>query len=235
MSNDKFGHALADKDFLKRNEFAEVVVQGKSFLETYKGPVLLLAAVVLVILLGIPVFNYYRDSKTMEFSEKFYKAEKGLKKDEAFQALVRDFTNLPAARLAHLELAEYHLSHGDSGKAHEAVDQGLAQKHDDVLTTLLVLKKIDLLRADKKNKEAADFAAASGARVLPAFKGHLKLLQAELLIAAGERDVAKALYDELATAAVQDGIAPADGLVGYTPDIIEEAKEQLLLIKLGLL
>lgn len=235
MSNDKLGHALADKNFLKRNEFAEVVVQGKSFLETYKGPVILLVAVALLILLGIPVFNYYRDSKTTEFSEKFYKAGKGLKKEEAFQSLARDFATLPAARLAHLELAEYHLSHGDVAKAHEAVDQGLAQKHNDVLTTLLVLKKIDLLRADKKSKEAASFAAASEARVLPTFKGRLKLLQAELLVAVGDHNAAKAVYDELSKAAVQDGAQPKEGVASYAPDVIEEAKEQLLLINLGLL
>lgn len=235
MSNDKYGHALANKDFLKRNEFAEVVVQGKSFIATYKGPVSFLVLVALFILLGIPVFNYYRDSQTMAFSEKFYKAGKGLKKEDAFQSLVRDFSALPAARLAHLELAEYHLSHGDITKAHAAVDQGLAQKQNDVLTTLLVLKKIDLLRADKKTKEAASFAASSEARVLPAFKGRLKLLQAELLVAVGERDVAKGLYDQLSKAAVQDDTQTKDGIVSYTPDVIEEAKEQLLLIKLGLL
>lgn len=235
MSNDKFGHALADRDFLKRNEFAEVVVQGKSFIETYKGPVTLLLIVVAFILLGIPIFNYYRDSKATEFSEKFYKAGKGLKKEEVFQSLSRDFATLPAARLAHLELAEYHLGHGDAAKAHEAVDQGLAQKYNDILSTLLVLKKIDLLRADKKMKEAASFAASSGERVLPAFKGRLKLLQAEILVALGDRDAAKGLYDELAKATVQGDAPIKDGIVSYTPDVIEEAKEQLVLINLGLL
>lgn len=224
---------IVDKDFLKRNEFADVVKSGISFFQDYKIPLALLVAALLAIALGIPAYRYYRSNQIEDLSRRFYEAQKGLKKEQAYSDIIRDFPGLPGAKLAHLKLAEHYVGNQNPEKALATLDEGLQGAESDILGTLLTLKKIDVLRSKGDLAAATRFAEESEGKVLPTFRGRLKLLRAELLLTAGDKAGAKTVYESIVAslAGLAEGNAAVTG--GFDPEIVSKAKEQLLLLNLG--
>lgn len=222
-----------DKSFLKRNEFADAVKSGVSFFEDYKIPLTLLIVTALLLIFGIPAYRYYRGNRIANLNIRLYEAQKGLKKEQAYSDILRDFSGIPATKLAHLKLADHYAGNQETDKALFTLDQGLADAQPDVLGTLLVLKKLDILRSQGEAKAAAQFAGESGGKVLPTFRGRLKLIQAESLLDAGDKAAAKAVYESLtqSIAELAEGSEASTG--GFDPEIVSEAKEQLLLLNLG--
>lgn len=230
--NAKTDDIIVNKQFLKRNEFADLVQTATHFLSEYKAPALLLLVALLSLIVGVPAYRYYRDNRVDALNRKFYEATKNLKKETAYEEILASFTGLPASKLAALKLAEHHISHDATDKALQILDKTLTDAQPDIMGTLLALKKIDVLRSQGKHKDAAAFAGGEAAtKVLPEFRSRLKLIQAESALDASDRDTAKATYESLVNGitALKDGAKEGD----FDPESVNEAKERLLLMKLG--
>lgn len=228
----KWDEKITDKHFLKQNDFALVVNRGSDFMKQYRLPVALLSLLLLLLLVGVPAYRYYHDKQVQELNEKLYEAKKSLKKEQAYQDILKQYTAVPAANLASVELADYYLDHQEVTKAIEAIDTGLKHAAADIVGTVLVLKKFDILKAEKKFKEAAAFLAVSESQVLPTFVPRLRFLSAEALFDAGDKESAKKIYETLANAT--QNVAKM-GVSDYDADVVEDAKERLTLLNLGML
>ena len=62
------------------------------------------------------------------------------------------------------------------------------------------------------------------------FQAKFELLQANLLAATGKEDYAKAIYEALANQEVSSGLDQS-----FDPFVVKEAKDQLLLLEMGVL
>lgn len=233
MASNKLDNLLRDKSFLKQGDLLDATSGVVNTLMDYKVPLIFLAILVLLILVGVPIYQHQRDSRAEEFSQKMYDTEKGLKKEADYNEVLSKYGTLPAVKLANLKLADYYVSNQDPGKALGILDQGLVGAKADVFGTLLVLKKMDILKSQNKLKEAYDFAVASGDKVLPTFKDKLRMLEAELLISTGNVTQAKTIYENLVNskAALEPGNNGEQS--DFDPEVTNQAKEKLMLINLG--
>ena len=225
----KWDEKITDKHFLKQNDFAEAVSRSSDFMKQYKMPVLLLAFLLLVLLVGVPTYHYYHDTQVLTLNEKLFEAKKSLKKEQSYQDILQQYQSLPAAKLANIELASYYIDHQDSDKALTVLDAGLKNASADIMGTILVLKKFDVLKTQQKFKEAVDFLAASESKVLPTFVPRLRLLTAAAYLDAGNVESAKKILEALASA------TQVADKTNYAADVVDEAKDQLTLLNLGLL
>lgn len=224
-----------DKHFLKKNEFADLVGHVLTFIKANKAFVIGCVVVVLIFGFGMPALRWYKAQRIERFNTQFFEAEKSLQKVASYEQLLRDYKSIPASQLARLKLVEALVEHNQSEDAVKVLDEGLKQgSQNNIFSTLLVLKRIDLLKAQSKYLEAADFATNHRNQIIKTYLSQYKLLQANLLLLAGKKDEARTFYQQLvAEADVSD-----DGEKPKAPSdspAVRVAKEQLMLLDLGVL
>ena len=161
MDNRALAKKFHDKKFLKSNDFVTFTSKFVDFLSDNKG--LVGAAVIVLIVLGfsIPGLKWYRLRQINSFNEKLYGAQKSLKKESLYSELITDYQSLPASQLARLKLVDELVDHDKKEAAQQVIAEGLLADKRDIFTTLLVLKNLGLLKADKKYSDAIAYARQS--------------------------------------------------------------------------
>ncbi len=224
-----------DKHFLRKNEFAEVVAQLITFVKANKPLVSAVVVLALIFGLGLPTLRWYKAHQIEQFNTRLFEAEKSLKKVESYEQLLQEYKNIPASQLARLELVETLVEHNQAEEAATVLDEGLKHSsQNNIFSTLLVLKRLDLLKAQNKYLEAVDFATNHRNQIIKTYLPQYKLLQANLLLLADKKDEARTLYQQLIaeTEVTDDGQKQK-----ASPDssAVRVAKEQLMLLDLGVL
>jgi predicted negative regulator of RcsB-dependent stress response len=225
-----------DKQFLKKNEFAEMMSKIVAVIKANKA--LVVTGVVLAVVLGIgmPTLRWYQAYRVETFNAKLFEAEKSLKKIDLYQGLVKDYSSIPASQYARLLLVDSLVEHRQFDDAAKQLDQGIKKNNrPDIFSTLLVLKRLDLLKNQEKYLEASDYATNHQNNILKTYLPQYKLYQANLMILAGKKDEARALYEKI--------VAETETTTEDTPEtaktqnaaIVKTAKGQLMLLDLGVL
>lgn len=230
MDNDELRKKFHDKKFLKSSGLHEGIASVLTVLKENKSYFISALIVGLVLIIAIPSFKFYRMQRIQSFNEKLHSTENGLKKEEGYKQLIEEYQDLSAHQFARIKLIDHYLENQDMTKALAEIDSGLKEDRHDIFSTLLVLKKINLLKKDGKHKEALDFALAHEVKILDSFKNSFKLIQADLCLLTGDKQKAREIYQSLALLAAQEEILP-----DYDPVVVEKAKDQLLLLDLGVL
>lgn len=236
MDNKELIKKFSSKKFLKSNQLREMANQTLQFVKQNRGVVVVAVILLLAIAISIPSLRYYRLKRIESFNLKLYEAQKSLKKKDSYQELVQDYKDIPAHNLARLNLVDNFLDNQQREEAYQAIDQGLTDEKD-IFTTLLVLKKINLLKEDAKYQEAADFAMNATNHIIPSFMGRYKLIQADLLLLSDQKDMARKIYQELVQRNAQSEDAEMENIPmsGRDQGVEAQAENQLLLLDLGVL
>lgn len=234
MDNKELEKKFSDKKFLKSNELQNLAGNAVVFIKENKNLVVAGVVVLVVIGLAIPGLKFYRTQQITDFNKKLYQADKGLKKVQKYQSLLKDFSSLPAAQYVRLKLIDEYIEHSEVEKAEAEIQAGLKTPERSIFKTLLVLKQVGRLKKNQKFKEAADFILAHETKVIPPFLGRLRMIRADLLLLAGQKDSARALYQQLGNFEGA-GAEGESALVDFDPQLANEAKDQVLLIDLGII
>lgn len=240
------------KQFLRRNDFATLVGESGGFFSRYKT---WLAVTVVAVVLGFAGTSFLKAERLRqneEFSARFFEAGQGLKKVQNYQSLIRDYKEVPAVQLARLNLADKLAVDKKMDEALKTLDEGLAAtKESDLFTTLLVFKKVALLRGQDKFAEALKALDGGAARLMPGMEDAATLLRADLTLQTGKKEDARQLYTSLIKksedfAAKAKEKAEKDAASGKKSElpassesvdenILKQAKDQLYLLDVGLL
>lgn len=223
---------LTDKKFLKSNDLVETTSKLVLWAQANKSIVIGLVLVIAMIGIAIPVTRYYHAKKISTFNQKFYQATKGLKKEQSYRELLSEYKDLPASQLVRLELISNLLEHNSEEEAIKEIDAGLDETKRDVFQTILILKRVGILKKNKKFKDAADFIDQHDKQVIVPFLTRIRMIRADLLLLAGERDKARELYQQLAAF---EGAGSTGLTTDFDPALANEAKDQVLLIDLGVI
>lgn len=223
---------FSDKKFLKSNEFVQAAGGLMGFFEENK--VLVLVALIFLVFVGvaIPGLKWHRSRRVATFAEALYAAEHGLKKDEGYSKLLADFDHLPASVVARLKLVDHFLDHKDTAAALKSLDDGLTGVDQGILPTLLILKKIAILKGEEKYAEAAQFAEQQGDKVFTDFRENFQLAIAQLYLLSGDKIRARGIYEKLAGPSQGENQGAKKKV---NPTVATEAMERLLLLDLGVL
>jgi predicted negative regulator of RcsB-dependent stress response len=225
------------KEFLKRNDFATAVGRGVGFFEQNVKFLMAIGLLVVAVVAGL-YFLKTREEKRLEgFNARFYAAEKGLKKEVSYRALLQEFGDVPASALVRLALVGNLLDNQKPDEALKVLDEGLhVHLGADIFTTLLVVKKIDVLKGQGDFTAAAAFADQAASRVIDTYRDSLLFTRADLLLLAGQWDDAKALYQRLAVVEEGgEGEEKAQKKDRADPQLPHKAKGRLKLIEFGLI
>lgn len=223
---------LTDKKFLKSNDLVETTSKFVLWAQANKSIVVGLVFVLTMIAIAIPVMRYFHTQKINTFNQKFYQATKGLKKEQSYRELLNEYKDLPAAQVVRLELIDNLLEHNSEDDAIKEIDAGLDSSKRDVFQTILVLKRVGILKQNKKFKEAADFIDQHEKQIIVPFLTRMRMIRADLLLLSGERDKARELYQQLAAF---EGAGSTGLTTDFDPALANEAKDQVLLIDLGVI
>jgi predicted negative regulator of RcsB-dependent stress response len=222
------------KNFLRHDELADLIAGSAPFFERYR--LLILAVIVGAVLAsaGYLVLKERNQQQVMDFNERLEAVAKSPQKVDGYRKVVADFATVPAVNLARLRLVSALLDNQKTDDALKALDDGLAKSGPDIFTTLLVLKKIDVLKGEKKYDEALKALRDGRSKVISAYDDELSLQEAQLALLAGHKDDARKIYDRLAALKVE---VPKEGSQdpGLDESVISTAKDQLLLLDLGVL
>lgn len=225
-----------DKQFLKKNEFAEIVTQIVGFVKANKA--LVVVVVVLAILLGVgmPTLRWYQAHRIEIFNAKLFEAEKSLKKVDLYQELIKNYSSIPASQYARLMLVDSLVEHNQFDDAAKQLDQGIKKSgQPDIFSTLLVLKRLDLLKNQEKYLEASDYATNHQNNILKTYLSQYKLYQANLMVLAGKKDEARSLYEKIIAEAETKNEKIPEATERQNTEIVKTAKGQLMLLDLGVL
>lgn len=226
-------YKFSDKKFLKQNEFAEAMGRVWSFIKKNRNLVISFLSVITLLGLGIFGLKLYHGHRIQLLSEASFAAKTSLKKEALYRAILARYSDIPASQMARLNLAEYLVENQKNAEAQKVLSEGLKGADKTIFSTLVVLKAVDLLKTEKKYGEAAALASENEKHVMDYFLPRLKLLRANLLLLAGKKEDAKSAYQNLSQVADID--------VGdkkskeFDPTVVDEAKDQLLLMELGVL
>ncbi len=219
------------KKILKRNELGQALEAGAGLLQRQRKPIFGLLVAALLLGLGWLGYKFYRIHQIDAFNQKLFEAEQGLNKEQNLTALIREFSGLPAHFVARFELADYYVENQKPAEAIQTLDDGLAHVSEpDILSTLAVLKIVEIRRAQKQYNEAAVFLIQKMGKVLPTYRPYLKMTQADLYVLAGQDSQARLLYMEVA----QDPKTLPEGgeKWEFDPFLIKQAKDRLLSLEL---
>lgn len=236
------------KQFLKRNDLADLMGGGAGFFSRYK---LLLAFILVAVVVGFAVSSFVKAErlrKSEEFSARFYEAGKGLKKVSAYQDLIRDYRDVPATALARIRLADKLVDDKKIDEAIKILDEGLAEPHEPgLLSTLLVLKKAEICRSSGKFDKAIQVLDAGKGHWLAGFEDAVTLMKADTLLLAAKQEDARKLYEGLILRAEQleakqrekketeKSAAKKNPGDEIDAEIVKRAKDQIYLLDLGVL
>lgn len=223
---------LKDKEFLRRNDFLEAVTKVSPLVKEYKVPLIFLGVVILVLMVGLPVLNGLRSHEVEEFNAKFYQAQQE-GGEQVYQEILNEYSSWPASHLVRLNLADHYLNTKNYDKALEVVNEGINGAEENVLSTMLILKKIDILKEQGKLKEAAQIVDENMNKAIPTFRSRLKLLQADLYLHAGQNEKAKQTFQSIVDEGMDLNLEGEETLSVFDPNVVEKAKEQLLLLEMG--
>lgn len=229
--NSKDFKNVTDKKFLKRNDFAVFVKSALQFCKDYKGPLILLVIVVLGLLVAVPILDYQKTKKAEGLSESLYLAEKADDKAAAYEKILQDYSGFSGVQLARLQFVDWLIKEKKIAEALVVLDEGLKQtKEADILSTLLLLRKVASHVEQNDNQKAIETIEAFADKAIPSYQDSLKLMKAKFLLASDKVADAKLIYENM-LARGQDASDPEKNHMN--PQLVKEAKEQLLLIKLG--
>lgn len=223
-----------DKDFLKQNEFANLMAKILFFLKKYRFAVLIFFAGLVIAGISVPVLNWRRLKQIDAFNARFYQAQKSLKKEEHLKLVMEEFARLPASHASRLELVNVLADHNKPQEALSTLKEGIESSESGIFATLMILKYLDLLKSQNQFKEAAVFGHDHLKKVIPSFQQDFKLLLAEFHLQADEKDKAQKIYEELSANSIE---AAGEGnvLQMFDPRATDKAKERLLLMQLEVL
>lgn len=222
-------HREETKEMIKRNELGELLNRGFEAFRANKKPAFMLVGAIVVVGVGLFGLKIHRMQQIKGFNEAYVQAQKSLKKQQEYSALIQEYESLPAHHLARLKLADYHVENNDLDAALKVLTDGLKETGADLLTTQLVLKAADIQKTQKKYTEAAMFLGQKSGRVLPEFRGFVKLLQGDLFALAGQKNKARVIYTTLSD---EKPDAEETTQVSYDPQVVELARQKLLAMEI---
>lgn len=239
MNNDELSKKFHDKKFLKSSELHESVASLLRVLRDNKLYFVFALIVGLVLIVAVPSFKLYRMKRIQSFNEQLHATESGLKKEEGYKQLIQEYSDLAAHQYARIKLVDYYLENQDRTNALAQIDSGLKEGGGDIFSTLLVLRGINFYKKDGKYKEALEFALAQEAKIMASFKYSYKLIQADLCLLADDKPQAREIYQALTFLTANDEAQQESNqekvLPDYDPQVVEKAKDKLLLLDLGVL
>lgn len=242
MNTSSLNTKITDKHFLKQNDLAQALKDFSENIGDYKMPLFVVAALLLLLVVGLPTQRYLQQRQKDGFAQALYSVEQmpvvsATETDQkiaAFKKMLGEYADFPGARLAQLKLAGFLATQKKNTEALGVVEEGLQLSGDaDILSTLLALKKIGLLKAEGKFAEAAEALTGLEGQVITTLRDHLKLAKAELLLFAGKKDEAKTLYEQLSVVNIQTEGKPINLMDAFDPTVSNQARDQLLLMELG--
>lgn len=233
MKESALAYKMSDKKFLKQNEFAEAMGRFWGFVRNNRHLVLSFLSVIILLGFGVFGLKLYRTYRITSLSEASFMAKTNLKKEALYRDILAHYGDISASQMARLNLAQYLVENQKIVEAQKLLNEGLKGADKTVFSTLVILKSIDLLKAEKKYGEAAVLASENEKHVMDYFLPRLKLIQADLFLLAGKKDEAKSLYQSLS--AVSGGEVGDKNSKDFDPTVVDEAKDQLLLMELGAL
>ncbi|OVE80524.1 hypothetical protein BVY03_06085 [bacterium K02(2017)] len=235
MDDKKLEKLFKDKKFLRSNDFVLAFKKAVLFLKENKNITFGLVAVLLLIGTAIPGFNWYQEKQVLKFNQKLFEAQKSLKKEELYKDLLQNYKNMKSVQYVRLNLINNLLDHNETDKALSVINEGLQNTNKDIFTTLLVLKKIRILKEQKKYKEAAQIASNFHNKILDGFLNKFRMINADLFMLAGDKIAAKKIYQDLGDFAGVGADSSENLESNFDPAITNKAKDILLLMELGVL
>lgn len=223
-----------DKKFLRRNEFAEAVFSTAPFFERNKTILILAVVAVLFGVIGLVVVKHQAQAHVMEFNTRLAAVAKSPQKVPGYQTVIKDFSDIPGVNLARLKLVDALIENQKTDDAIAVLNEGLKAGGRDVLTTLLLIKELDIYK-DKKDYAGALTALQDGRKkILPSYVNTLSMTETDLLLLSGKKDEARKVLMALIAAKPE---MPKDGAAAELGDdgSVAAAKEKLLLLDLGVL
>ena len=227
MSESVLGDGKEKKQFLKRNEFVEMFKRVVAAMNANRNVVYLAIALVFALILGVVGLRLYRMQTVKAFSSAWDQAASSSESEKAYMAILSKYGSLPASDLARLKVLEGK----DVAAATALLRDGLKDADTSIVSTVLVFKGADLLKADGQFDQSASWLGQYKAKVLNPLQGRLLLTQGDLFLLAGSKDKAKSVYQDLANRSV----VTAEGEKPFDPQVIDEAKDKILMMELGAL
>lgn len=225
-----------DKNFLKKNEFAETVSKIVAFVKANQTLVIVVVGLAVLLGVGLPTLRWYQSHRVVQFNTQLFEAEKSLKKIDLYAELVKEYDSIPAVQYARLKLVENLVEHSQLDEAAAQLDEGIKKESKPgIFPTLLVLKRLDLLKNQNKYLEASDYAINHQNNILKAYLPQYRLFQANLMILAGKKEEARALYQKMIAEAETLNEGDTTPVKSDNTAAVQEAKEQLMLLDLGVL
>lgn len=240
MKKTELEKKFSDKKFLKTNEFVVLVGRFLKSVQNNRPLVLGLVAVALVLILGIPGYKYYQKQQFKKVNEMLYEAKNSLKKEALYQQIIDEYGALELAHVARVRLADYYIENNQKEKAFDVLNVDFGSSKPSLLGTLVVFKRVGLLKADGQFEEAQKYLQANQKVVLPELQPKAKLYQARLLWLDKKQDQAKSILDQVKVE-LETKIDSAKSETVQNKNLAEnrqllkEVKEQLLYIELGLM
>ncbi|MBU0505286.1 MAG: tetratricopeptide repeat protein [bacterium] len=234
LDDKKLRKMFSNKKFLRKNEFAVLTKNIVSFVKQNQKIVISLAVVVVFLGMAIPVANWYKLNKMEKFNKALFSAEKSLKKEELFQNILTNYSNLPASEIARLKLVDDLFSHQKEAEALKVIDEGLRGNGQTIFKTLLVLQQTNHLKEKNDFSLAASFIKQNEPKVLKTFLNQIRLLRGDLLLLAQNKEEARKTFETVARFSETDE-KQQTSLVDFDSQAATTAKEKLLLMDLGVL
>lgn len=222
-----------DKEFLKKNEFIEFFKQIADFVKSNNYVIYISLVTVLVLLIGIPGYKYYRNIQAQNFSKNIIEADQSIDKENEYKKVIKNYSHFPAVNMVRIKLAEYYLENQNEKEALKVFDEGLNSGKKDIFVSLMVFKKANIYKEKGDFKTAIKVLQESKSQVLPNLLGQTELLMADLYILNNEKDKAKKIFENLSEKNVN--LKEVNSLNAVDSVVIQQAKNKLLQMKLGLL
>lgn len=226
-----FEKKIRSKEFLRRNEFLESVSGVVEFVSQNK-PVAIGLGIALIGLVAFkPVLNWQKQKKSEAFSLAYDEASASLKKSKLYEDLLKNYSDLPAHQMARLKLVGEKLEANETEAALKLIDEGLAVADQGVFSSLLLLKKINILKSQNEFQAAYDALEAGRVKTLSTFQLHLDFMSGDLLMLMDQKDKARAVYEKIVKTPKPESLTDPN----YDPQVVQQAKDKVLLLDLGVL
>ena len=149
MDNKALKKKFSSKEFLKTSDLHTSTGKVLAFVKANKNIVILVCLILVGLGVGIPGYRLYHTKRVEAFNQQLFVAAKGLKKADNYMQVIKDFSDLQAHQYARLKLVNHYIDNQDNESALKQIDEGLLQTKADIFSTVLVLKKINILKKDK--------------------------------------------------------------------------------------
>jgi predicted negative regulator of RcsB-dependent stress response len=223
-----------DKKFLRRNELADVLAQTVPFFERNKTIVIGVIVAVLLGAVGLVFVKHQAQTHVMDFNTRLAAVAKSPQKVLGYQSIIKDFADIPGVNLVRLKLAEALIENQKTDEALAVLSEGVKAGGRDVLTTLLLIKELDIYKTKKDYAGALTALNAGRKNILSAYANTLAITEADLLLLSGKKEDARKILTALTTAKPEIPKEGADAELGDDGSVAA-AKEKLLLLDLGVL